>query len=433
MSPEQLDSLAKEIDKNFKRDFILVQGFHADATKDDNPWQRRKIRTFRILYFFGTTRLFIIASCCLFPASKTSQILRKICGDSLYAFESFGCIANQIYFLGSLYVFNFLHSMERAENSGQLDVLSHITKIKHLNFTADERKSFPKYLKWMRHQLSISSFISVPAFLFFTLTMYVTSLEMNSQVFVVLLVVIGLIMNTIYYIGTIAGCCALIMTLHSSYYLSIRFQRLFQEIEKLHSCGGYKRELFKTENQAVVLQKTSLEDWIERAQRRVSKRHWILNEAENVLNEVKLHNQVVKHILHSSVHHAVPAFGLFTVFCAAEGNVLLKQVFAAALILFAIPCYLTLHKSCQPYNSTRRLHRELHSMQTRLGFKNIKTHFQVLRLIQRTSDCETWNHSIGFTVGNQGAFSPMTVFLSFIQTIVIALTFLNTKSSWKRY
>ena len=426
MSPEQFDSLANKIDKNLRRDLILVQEFYGDGQRDDNLWQRRKTKTFRILYLFCTIRLFIIASCCLFPDSETSQLLRKCCGDSLYAFGSFGCIANQIYFLGLLYVCNFLHSMERAENAGRLDVLSHITKLNRLNFTANDRKRFAKYLKWMRHQLSISSLISVPVCLFFTLAMYVTSLEVNSLMFLVILVLVNLIMNSVYCFGTIVACYALLITLHSSNYLSIRFQRLFQEIEKLYSCD----RRFKARNQTVILK---LQDWIERARQRISKRHWILDEAENVLKEVKLHNQIVKDILHSSVHYAVPAFGLFIVFCAAEGNVLLKHVFSVALILFGVPFYLTLHKLCQPYNLTSRLHRELHSMQTRLGFKSIKTHFQVLRLIQRTSDCKTWNHSIGFTVGNQDAFSPMTVFLSFTQTIVIAITFLNTKSSWKRY
>ena len=424
MSSEQLDSLKKEIDKNFKRDFILVQEFYDNGQRNDNLWQRRKTKAFRVLYLFCTIRLFIIASCCLFPDSKTSQIMRRIWGDSLYAFGSFGCIANQLYFLGTLCVTNFLYSIQRVENAGQLDVLSHITKIKHLNFTTDESKRLAKYLKLMRHQLPISFLISTPFFLFFTMAMYVTSLELNSLMFLVTLVVFGLIMNPIFYVGTIAACYSLVMTLHSNNYLSIRFQRLFQEIEKLHSCD----RRFKKGNETVMLK---LEAWIERARLRVRKRHWVLHEAENVLNEIKQHNEIVKDILHGSVNYGVPAFGLFIVFCAAEGNVLLKNVFSVAVILLAIPFYLTLHKSCQPYNLSKRLQRELHSMQTRLGFKIIKTH--ILRLIQRTSDCETWNHSIGFTVGSQGSSSPMRVFLSFTQTIVIALTFLNTKSSWKRY
>ena len=131
--------------------------------------------------------------------------------------------------------------------------------------------------------------------------MYVTFLELKSLMFLVILVVVGLILNTSYYFSAIAGCYALVIILHSSNYLSIRFQKLFQEIQKLHSCEGYEDQVLRSGNQAVILEKTSVKDWIERARRRVRKRNWILDEAENVLNEVQLHNQVVKDILHSSV------------------------------------------------------------------------------------------------------------------------------------
>ena len=69
MSPEQLDSLANDIENNLKRDLVLVKGFHTGSLIDNH--RAKIIIVVKILCLLNITRLFILSFLCLFPSSKT--------------------------------------------------------------------------------------------------------------------------------------------------------------------------------------------------------------------------------------------------------------------------------------------------------------------------------------------------------------------------
>ena len=175
-----------------------------------------------------------------------------------------------------------------------------------------------------------------------------------------------------------------------------------------------------------------IDQWVKRAQQQVKQRQSILKMIENVLRQMDLHNETVKHILDKDISCLVPAFGLTIVFFAGERGDLLRHTFSAGTGLGALIFYFSLLKSREVYTLSHRLSTKLHGMQVRLRGKGMKSELQILRLIQRTSDCVSWHHSIGFTVGSRGSFSPTTVFSSVFRTITIALTFLNARSAWRQ-
>ena len=175
-----------------------------------------------------------------------------------------------------------------------------------------------------------------------------------------------------------------------------------------------------------------IDQWVKRAQQQVKQRQSILKMIENVLRQMDLHNETVKHILDKDISCLVPAFGLTIVFFAGERGDLLRHTFSAGVGLAALVFYVSLLKTRDVYTLSLRLSSYLHGIQVRQGGKGMKSQLQILRLIQRTSDCESWHHSIGFMVGSRGSFCLITVFLSFSRTITVALTLLNARSAWSQ-
>ena len=204
-----------------------------------------------------------------------------------------------------------------------------------------------------------------------------------------------------------------------------------QNLTRVHNFIGWNLKLdSETRKQELTLK---LHQWVKRAQQQVKKRYSILKMTENMLRQIDLHNQTVKHILDKNVMCSVPGFGLVIVFFVSEQGNLLRHTFSAAVGLAAFIFFVSLLKSREVYTLSRKLSSNLHGVQVRLRGKGIKSQLEILRLTQKTSDCESWHHSIGFTVGNRESLSPKLLLSSFFQTISIALTFLNAKSAWRQF
>ena len=423
MSPEQLDSLVQEIEWNLKKDFVLIQGFHPEVLGGKASGLKHTLHM--ALHLFNCIRLTLLSCSCLLRSNEKSRLLRTYCVDNLYAFGSLGCIQHEIHLMGSLFAWYFLRVMREAERTGQLDIISHIDNIKRFNFNVNERNRFARYLKWMKIQRSFDFyFISFPLIAFSIIGTYLSSREMQSVVFTVALIFVSFVECIHAFTAIRFAFCACIMILHSSSYLFIRFDRLFAGILRLNS-GQECNQKQRSQEINIILR-----EWIKRARKRIKERQLLLQEIEDILNEIKRHNYTVQQILHKGVQCVVPGFGLFIVFLAGESDALLKHLFSIALIFCGLIFYFMLLQSCEVYTRSKKLHNNLHGIQVRLGFNETKRKLQILRLIQRTSDCKSWSYSIGFTVGNQKSFSPLLALSSFIQTISIALTFMNFKFRW---
>ena len=423
MSPEQLDSLVQEIQWNLKKDFVLVQGFHPEVSGRKASGLKHTLHI--ALHLFNCIRLTLLSCSCLLRSNEKSRLLRIYCVDNLYAFGSLGCVHREISLMGSLFAWYFLRTMREAERTGKLDIISHIDNIKRFNFNVNERRRFTRYLKWIKIQRSFDCyFVSYPLIAFSIIGTYLSSREMQSVILIVASIFMTFVECIHIFTAVRFAFCACIMILHSSSYLFIRFDRLFARIVRFNS-GQECNQKPRSREINIMLR-----EWIKRTRKRIKERQLLLQEIEDILNEIKRHNHTVQQILHKSIHCVVPGFGLFIVFFASESDFLLKHLCSMALILCGLTFYFMLLESCKVYTQSKRLHNNLHGIQVRLGFKETKRKLQILRLIQRTSDCKTWSYSIGFTVGNQESFSPLLALLSFIQTVSIALTFMNFKFQW---
>ena len=433
MSPEQLDSLANDIENNLKKDLVLAKGFHSQSLRGIRG--SKKLLAVKILCLLNIARLFILNFLCLFPSSKTSRNFKVIFVDTFFAFGSFGCLFNQILLLGFTYALNFSHVMHEAEKNGQLKVISHIKDHRKFRLTPVETIKFATYLKWMKNMRPLYIYVILPPVLFFfILGGCLSSLELKSVTFTAASTFVTLINCTQMYFGSVWAHYGFMMPVHSNNVLSILFNRLFEKMKNLQKTRKFTNGNLKfdsrTEKQELSLK---VHQWVKRAKQQVKERQSILKMIENVMKQMELHNETVKHILDKAISCLVPGIGLIIVFVASERGDLLRHTFSAAACLAGFIFYVSLLKSRDVYTLSLRLSSNLHGMQVRLGGKRMKSQLKILRLIQRTSDCESWHHSIGFTVGNRGSFSPKLVLSSLFQTMTIALTFLNARSAWRQH
>ena len=432
MSPEQLDSLAKDIENNLKKDLVLVKGFHSDGFQDDR--RAKRVLVLKVLCLLNIARFFILSFLCLFPSSKTSTDFKLIFVDTLFAFGSFGCLSNQICVLGFTFALNFLHVMHEAEKNGQLQVISHMKDHRKFRLTPVETIKFAKYLKWMKTMRSLFMYVVLlPLLLFFVVGACLSSLELQSMTFTAASIFVTLIYSTQTYFTSFWVNYAFMLPVHSNNVLSFQFNRLFEMIKDLQRSQNFIDNLELDSERREEEVSAKLYQWVKRAQRQVKKRHEILKMIEDVLRQVELHNDTVKHILDKAISCVVPGIGLVIIFLVGEKGDLLRHTFSAAGGFGALIFYVCLLKTRDVYRLSLRLSSELHGIQARQRGKGMKSQLQILRLIQKTSDCESWHHSIGFTVGNRESLSPKLVLASLFQTITVALTFLNARSTWRHH
>ena len=432
MSPEQLDSLVNDIEEGLKRDLVLVKGFHSACLQQDR--RPNKVLALKILCSLNIARFFILSVLCLFPSSKTLIDFRIFFVDTFIAFGPFGCLSNQILFLGLTFVQNFSLVMHEAEKNDQLQVISHIKDHRKFKLTPVETIKFAKYLKWIKNMRPLYAYMTLSSvLLFFALGAWLSSLELQSVTFTVASIFVTLINCTQVYFGCLWANYAYLIPVHSNNVLTILFHRLFERIDNFQRAQNFIDENLKLDSETREQELPfKIDQWVKRAQEQVKKRHEILTMIEDVLRQIDLHNETVKHILDNGIRYLVPLYGFAIVFLAGERGDPLRHMFSAGAGLSALMFYASLLNTRDVYTLSRRLWSNLHGMQVRLRGKGMKSQLQILRLIQRTSGCESWHHSIGFTVGNRESLSPKLVLSSFFQTMTIALTFLNARSAWRQ-
>ena len=433
ISSEELDILGQDLEENMKRGLILVSGFNAEPPSDCNLWRRRKVYAIKLLIKMNCIRLFVLGSACFFRSSDRATMLRLFSVDILYGFDSFGCLINQVVLLGFLVATNYLDVMQNHEKTGKLHMISHIKNHRNYEFTPLERNKFSTYLKLMKLMRIIELYmVVIPLTLFHVVGGIVTSWKLGSIAFTLPAVLMTLNYGVVFYYAANPAIKSLLMVAHSSNFLTIRFNRLIDQMNRFHCQYGQRSREKKIDKDIA----DRLQDWSKLAGRKVKEFHSILYEVESVLHEVRQHNETVKYILESCVHYAVPAVGLLLEVIFFDGDIkfwykviVLNTAFFASSVFYQM-----LIKACEVYSLTRKVCNLLHGIQVRAGRKDKKTKLHVLRLIYRTSDCEawnckTWNLPIGFTIGNQGSFSPSIAVASTLQVAIIALTFHNAKYS----
>ena len=342
MPPNQLNTLVNDIEEYLKKDLVLVKGFHSQSLQDDH--RAKKAFAVKILCLLNIARLFILIFLCLFPSSQTSINLKVIFVDTLFNFGSFGCLINQMCFLGWTFTLNFFHVMHEAEKNGQLQVISHIKDHRKFKLTPVEIIKFARYLKWMKTMRSFYIYVVAPLIIsFLALGGYVSSLELQSMTFTAASIFVTLINCTQVYFAAVWAHYAYIMPVHSNNVLSIQLNRLFEKIKKFKKAlnstdGNLKLDTERREQEASV----KIHQWVKRARQRVKKRQSILKMVENVLREIELHNETVKHILDKGISCVVPAIGLVIVFFASERGDLMRDTFSAGASLAALLFYASL-------------------------------------------------------------------------------------------
>ena len=423
MSPDEIECLVKTIEDNLKKDLVLESGFQGVNNRGGRHLRKK---FFFVILTLNIIRHFILSCLCLFPLSETSKLMRIVCVDLLYGLGPFGCLMNQIYLFGQIGIWQYLLTIKRQERAGQLEIFSHIRNFRRFKLNEAETVKFTGYLKGMAILRKLVFYLStIPLTGVFVLGTYISATQLQDIRFVILSIPVNLAVFSINYYGLAAGSYALLITGHSSNYLSIRFDRLFSKMrpfllnDVLPSVPQTSGDTKSTSRMKKLVVKTitqihQLED--------------LLHEVEDVQLDIKLRDETVRDILRSSVTYLIPVMGLHTVFLAQKQELIYKLLDANTAILCAFLLYYTFHSVSHVYSFSITLCKKLHRLHFRVLSRNQRIH--LLRLIQRTSDCKTWNLPIGFTVGGQTSFSPIAALLSFSRIISIALTFLNARSTW---
>ena len=422
MSLDEIECLVKTIEENLKRDLVLESGFQGVNTGEERYLQKE---LFFIIFTLNIIRHFILSCLCFFPLSETSKLIRIVCVDLLYGLGPFGCLMNQIYLSGQICIWQYLLTIKRQEKAGQLEVFTHIKNFRRFKLNEAETVKFTGYLKGMAILRRLVFCLStIPLTGIFVLGTYITATQLQDIRFVILSIPVNLAVFSINYYGLAGGSYALLITGHSSNYLGIRFDRVFGKMKSflvhdMPSVAQTSRDTQSTSRMKHLNVKTKIgfkeiED--------------ILCDAEDVLFHVKLHDHTVKDFLRSSVTYLIPVMGLHTVFLAQKQELIYKLLDANTAILNGFLLYYTFHSVSHIHSLSVMMCKKLHNLHFRVSSKNQRIH--LLHLIQRTSDCKTWNLPIGFTIGGQTSFSPVTVLSSFSRVISIALTFLNAQSTW---
>ena len=164
------------------------------------------------------------------------------------------------------------------------------------------------------------------------------------------------------------------MPVHSNNILSIQFIRLFERIEHLtrarYSIDEDLRLDSKTRKQEVSVK---IHQWVKRTKQEVKKRREILKISDDVLRQIELHNETVKHILDKAISCIVPVIGLAIVFFLGEQSNLFCHILSEPLSLGALMFYASLLKSSDIYTLSRRLSSNLRSVLVRQEGKSIKS------------------------------------------------------------
>ena len=175
-----------------------------------------------------------------------------------------------------------------------------------------------------------------------------------------------------------------------------------------------------------------------------------LLELQDILDEVKEHNECVKYWLRDSLTIIGGLFVTFLVFMLGDIEWYYKAINVVTITVIGMVTSLSFSKASQLYVRIRCISKPLHSCQILLhshvaekfmpGTKRkkaatsssishidfMKTNFQVMRMIHRVSSPFL---TIGYTVGNGNSFSPASA-AQFLETVVIAsLMFINSKGS----
>lgn len=430
MSPDELNLLVNNIIDNLRKDLVLETEFNNEYKRiKENRWQRIKLFLLKIMTATTIIRLSIISVSCIFPSNPVSKTLRLLCVDLLYELQSFGCLFNQIYLGGQLFVFFYLLIMRKHEITNQLNIISHLKHHRRFKFTTEERQKFAICLKLMKSLRTPALYLSViPLIIFHVFGGVKTAFAVKSMNFTVASLFVILEMILINYYGIIVTLYGFLMIMHSSTYLTIRFNKLFNRMNKLHINTAIRYHRLAP----VRGIRQKLMTWITMARFRTKMVYKVIPEVENVLTEVRLHNQTMKYIVQNCLSFTAPLLGFNIIFLAGNDHVLYKGLAVCTCVMFGFMLSITLFTGSQVYSLSKKLNILLHAIQVRDTTKDRAAKLHILRLIHRTSDCKTWNLPIGFTVGSQASFSPMTAISSIANSICIALTFLNSRSTWRR-
>lgn len=413
MSPEELDSLIQEIECNLKKDLILESGFDSYSLGRVNKWQRGKTFILKIFFIFNAFRFILMSWSTFFPLGETSKYIRMVGVDILYAFGLLGGLMSHDFFLGSLLAISLLSVITKHERKNQLHFISHVKHHERYKFTSEERQKFATFLLLMKWQRKVA-FITcaLPMFLYQVIGAVMTANELNSSWFTAASIpmVINYFLFNTFITSVITN--VLLMACHSSNYLSIRFNRLFLRMDNLNR---------KTNMSLNKPDECLIKDWATKARNKVNNRHLILQDTQTILDEIAIHDQTVKHIIASSTRCVGPAIGFATIFSQGTKQNIYSVFVLSAIVFFTVFYQFMLFKVCQVYSFTRELNRRLHGMQVRTPYKKLL----ILRLVQRTSDCKTWDNCIGFTLGGETSFTQFEAIMSVSDSISLALTFMN--------
>ena len=404
MSPEELKFLVNAVERKLQTDLILFQGIEEYCTSDTDQLNRKwKYCGMRILQMFGWFHQILVCYCIFSRSPKASLY----CIDLLYGMGSVGSAMSGVYMCGYTLLLLHLIVIGRHERNSQLHLLTHMKKAHEMDLTPAERKKYAKNLFLIIiKNIVIVIVASIPMTGFYLIGAVMSAYKLRSWYFSIM----SVFMLAMYVI-TGHNCIVILanvhlMTAHSTNYFRIRIRNIQSLVQRWLKV---RREPFKHK-----LQHRDLLDNIT----------W---RTENVLQEIREHNETVKFFLRDTQLVLGPMIGMLIVFFASDAPWYFRAIDAGGTLCIVAAAVYSLYNASGLHLNLIKLSSDLHSCQVTLSAesrKDMKMKFHLLRLIYRTS---TEHLPIGFTVGDTGSFTPGSAGFFISQTISVSTMFLNTK------
>ena len=395
MSPEELQSLVNLVEEKLQSDLILVSEIGGYSSLNSmGRKQKYKYLGIRLLQLFGWFHQVLVCYCCM-TGSKSSSLYFV---DLLHGFGPLGCITSATYMCGYTLLLFHLRVIYCQERKHKLDLLTHMKTAHELHFTPNERKEYARNLYWMLIKNNILLLLGgLPMTGFYLVGAIVTGMEMKSWYF------------------AISSCFMLVMYGVTGYNCVIIFTNV-------HLMIGHSTNYFRIQTKKLRL---TIQDWVNQGTNENSLNALTIK-LENLLTELKQHNNTVKLFLRDMQIVMAPLFATELVFLASNSQWYLKILIAGGASIIAFTAMYTLYNASGLHISLIKLSHDLHSCQVNLLARNdidLKCKFRLFRLIHRTSSS---NVPVGFTVGNTGSFTPGSAGLFISRVTSVTFIFLNS-------
>lgn len=423
MTAKDIDNLLDNLEKNLRRDFIISSSFRDIERGILNNKRRAAVVFINLLTFINAIRSLIGA------VADSHSHLHYYSLNPLFGYGFIGRFMSGFYVCG--YPGIICHSMVFFINEGK-NTLTLVTDLRRMasklsKKSPDEAKRFAFFLKLMLYVREIGLVsVTIPMALFRGIGAAVTAYKFRSLLFAVMYfpVFVLFVVAQQYIVQTYVYLHLLIA--QSTAYFKLRFNKV----------NGLLLQI--PLNPRLTKSSSHKERRINLSYKHLKSMNWALLNLEEILNEIRNHNECIKYWLRDGLLCMGGMFSLCLVFVFSDIEWYFRILPIVTFLFLAAVLGVSFSNASQLYVRIKETEKLLYSSQTVIQLQAdvtelshriqvVKSKFQIMRMIHRMSSPSI---KIGYTDGNGESFSPLTAASFLTTTIFVFLMFMNSKYSY---